>query len=446
MWRILPMKNYRKLIVNALLESYEKSALFSGKNQRSQNIYFRFSRKTVPEYFEDTSIAYDEIHQELKALEDGGLIRIHWRNNKAGHIVEKVSLNLESLEKAYGVAGRNMLHSEQKAFREYFHRWDGGCEVLQVSGCQKAQSFGNNVIQNFIHWLEDRIDTGLSVKAYADMGDLEGFDELMRGVNAVVNNREECFIRELSMKLYGDSKKLEGLKRKIESVIVNFSSDKECFSHIEDVFLEFNVLKNPSVVMLKGDMELLTGRGKISLNDFQYGIGIGSKDIDHIDFEQDAAVEKIITIENLTTFYRVREGGSLVIYLGGFHNEARRNLIWKAHKAFPEAQLAHWGDIDIGGFKIYFDLCRKTKLPFTPMNMGVDTLEKYRGYTKALTKNDEAELNKLLNGPLGINDAVAPGIMEALMWMLKNKRKLEQEIVSFPWESSAHPLYYPQLK
>ncbi|MDD3168225.1 MAG: DUF2220 family protein [Eubacteriales bacterium] len=413
------MKNYRKIIANALLESYEKSLLFSGKNQRSQSIYFRFSKKTVPEYFEDTSVAYDEIHQELQVLENMDLIRIHWRNNKTGHIVDKVSLRLEALESAYAIAGRKKLQSEQDAFKEYLQQCDAGSEV----------------IENFIDWLEDRIDNGLSIKAYADMGDLEGFRSLVRGAQAVVNNKEECFIRELSMRLYGDSKKLEGLKRKIENIIVNFSSDKERFAHIEDVFLEFNVLKNPSVVMIKGDMALLTGKGRIPLKDFQYGIGISSKDIHHIDFDGDASVEKIITIENLTTFYRVREESALVIYLGGFHNEARRNLIWKAHQAFLKARLVHWGDIDIGGFKIYFDLCRKTKLPFEPMNMGISTLEKYRSYTKTLTKNDEAELEKLLNVNWEISDDVTLEIMETLMWMRKNKRKLEQEIVSLPGES-----------
>lgn len=412
------MKNYRKMIMNALLESYEKSVLFLGKNQRSQNVYFRFSKKTMPEYFEDTSVVYDEIHHELQVLESMGLIRIHWRNNKTGHIVDKVSLNQERLETAYAAAGRRMLQSDQEAFREYFRRW-GGC---------------GEVLQNFFEWLEDRIDNGASVKAYADMGDLEGFDELIRGLNAVVNNQEECFIRELSMKLYGDSKKLEGLKSKIENIIVNFSSDKERFAHIEDIFLEFNVLKNPSVVMLKGDLDILTVCGRIVLKDFSYGIGISGNDIEHIRFQDDTFIDKIITVENLTTFYRVKEENSLIIYLGGFHNEARRNLIWKTRQAFPKAKLAHWGDIDIGGFKIYFDLCRKTKLPFVPMNMGISTLEKYRSYTKALTKNDEAELIQMLTGVLEINEDLACDIRETLTWMLKNKRKLEQEIVSLPWE------------
>ena len=138
----------------------------------------------------------------------------------------------------------------------------------------------------------------------------------------------------------------------------------------------------------------------------------------------------------MTTFYRAKEENSLIIYLGGFHNEARRNLIWKASQAFQKAKLVHWGDIDAGGFKIYFDLCSKTKLPFLPVNMGIDILEKYYSYTKALTRNDEIELERMLRGSWEINSEVAYDIKETLIWMLKNKRKLEQEIVSMPWESN----------
>ena len=242
------MKNYRKLIMSSLLESYEKSALFLGKNKNAQNIYYRFSKKTIPEYFEDTSVIYDEIHHELQALENMGLILIHWRNNKAGHIVDKVSLNLEKLEDAYTAAGKKKLQSEQDAFKEYLRSCDLECDVLK----------------NFFKWLEDRIDQGLSVKAYTNISNLAEFDALIRGVRAVVGNTEECFIRELSMNLYGDSKKLEGLKRRIETIIVNFSSDKAPFANAEDIFLEFNVLKNPSIVMIKGDADLLSGKGRIS--------------------------------------------------------------------------------------------------------------------------------------------------------------------------------------
>ncbi|HMM16099.1 MAG TPA: DUF2220 family protein [Petrimonas sp.] len=404
--------------MNTLLESYEKSMLFSGKNQRNQSIYFRFSKKTIPEYFEDTSTIYDEIHQDLKTLESEGFIWIYWRNNRRDHIVEKVSLNLEKIAEAYAAAGRKKLQSEQDAFREYLRTWYGG----------------DKVIRRFITWLEERIDAGLSIKAYVDIGNLKDVDDLLRGIQAVAGNGEECFIRELSMRLYGDSKKLERYKRKIENVITLFSPDKGRFAHVEDVFLECSVLKNPTIVMIKGDVNLLTERARVHLGDFHFGIGISSRDINSIGFEGETPIDKIITIENMTAFYRFKEEGALIIYLGGFHNEARRNLIQKAHQAFPEAKLMHWGDIDIGGFKIYLDLCRKTGLLFELMNMGADTLEAYRNYTKPLTKNDMAEIDRMLDDTWEISDAMTSIIKASLQWMRGNNRKLEQEIVSLPWE------------
>ena len=412
------MKNYRKLIMNALLDSYEKSMLFSGKNQRTQNIYFRFSSKTIPAYFEDTSTAYDEIHQELKALESDGLIQIHWRSNKKDHIVEKVSLNLKKITEAYAFAGRKKLKSAQDALCAYLRTWDDG----------------DKVIQGFIEWIEGRMEAGLSVKSYVDIGNLKAIDELLRGLQAVLGNQEECYIRELSMRLYGDSKKLEGYKRKIESIIRLFSPDKEQFIHVDDIFLEFNILKNPTVVMMKGNVNLLAENSSICLKDFYFGIGISSRDINSINFEGTPAVDKIITIENMTTFYRFWEEGALIIYLGGFHNEARRNLIKKAHQAFPAAKLLHWGDIDIGGFKIYLDLCKKTGLSFELMNMDTDILEHYRSYTKPLTKNDIIEIERMLDSDWKISGDIAENIKNVLQWMQQNNCKLEQEIVSLSYK------------
>lgn len=467
------MKNYRKLVLNTLLESYEKSLVFAEKNQRNQNIYFRIMKKTLPEYFDDASAIYDEIHLELKAMESAGLIRIHWRNNKEGHIADKVSLVLDHLAEAYSAAGRKPLRTELESFLDYLGRCEasGEAEPRNQDGEQECRDPGFREqerrehefreqacreVRNFTIWLRARIEQGLSVKAYANISDLQDFDELIRGIRAVTENLEECFVRELSMKLYGDSKKLERLRRRIESVIVEFSSEKERFDNTEDVFAEFGVFKNPSLVMVKGNLSLLTTRDRIPLESLTDGIGIASRDLENIDFDKAASVDQIITIENLTAFYRVYEKNALVIYLGGFHNQARRNLILKAQMAYPGAKLLHWGDIDVGGFKIYLDLCAKTGLPFEPMHMGADVLEKYRRYTKQLTRNDESELDKLLNKfgrieeALVVNDSLelpitpaipiaaeirVPGyavsqIRETLLWMKKNRVKLEQEIVA----------------
>jgi len=139
--------------------------------------------------------------------------------------------------------------------------------------------------------------------------------------------------------------------------------------------------------------------------------------------------QQIITIENLTTFYRVVEQSALVIYLGGFHNEARRNLIGKAHQAFPKAKLFHWGDIDLGGFRIFRSM--KDVVPnLEPHLMGLETLMKYREQCQPLSKG----YGKLLKGLL--KDEGYGVFHDVIRFLFQENIRLEQEGVFIKGESS----------
>ena len=131
----------------------------------------------------------------------------------------------------------------------------------------------------------------------------------------------------------------------------------------------------------------------------------------------------MITIENLTTFFRWEEEESLMIYLGGYHNSVRRILLQKIYHTFPDARYCHFGDIDVGGFLIYEDLCRKTGIPFTCYRMDLDTLTEYEAYGKELTENDRAGIERILKENPDVQYA------EVLEYMLSAGVKLEQECI-----------------
>lgn len=447
------MKDYGKLVLNALLDSYEGSSLFLGTNKKTVRIYFHFNSRTVPDYFDDTSALYDEIHRQMGVLEEKGLIRIYWRGRKIGHIIEKIALQEEQLAAAYAFVGRRGLSRKHEALlariagyeKEMAGKgWetDGDGKALTGKGREADEKvLVGETLRNFFGWIRDRVEKGKPIRAYVDLDDLQEFDDMVRGVAAVGKGGcgrgegagQERFVRELSMELYADSKRLEQLRNHISSVIVDFCGDSGRFDDVEDVFASFGVLKNPSVLMLKGRVQLNTAGGMIRLGQLRYGLGISSGDIDGIRFSEDGvSIRAILTVENLTAFHRAEAPGMLIIYLGGFHNEARRRLIQKAYQAFPGADLLHWGDIDAGGFKIYFDLRAKTGLPFVPLRMDAATLKTYEGFTKKLTSNDRKELERLRQT---LEDRLLPGdieesIGETLSLMMERDRKLEQEIVA----------------
>ena len=77
---------YEKRILNQLLDSYENSLLSRGENKVTVHIAFPFTKKTIPEYFDESSLAYEEIHAVLKGLEQKGYISIVWKKGKENHI------------------------------------------------------------------------------------------------------------------------------------------------------------------------------------------------------------------------------------------------------------------------------------------------------------------------------------------------------------------------
>lgn len=62
------MVHYDTKILSGLLDSYENSLLSRSKNKVNIHIAFPFTKKTLPEYFNESSLVYDEIHAVVKEL------------------------------------------------------------------------------------------------------------------------------------------------------------------------------------------------------------------------------------------------------------------------------------------------------------------------------------------------------------------------------------------
>lgn len=218
---------------------------------------------------------------------------------------------------------------------------------------------------------------------------------------------------------------------RIEAIIMEFHPDKDRFQDTYDILGEFNTAKNPTLVMFKGVGSFVINECKVELASFPHGIGISSNDLSLVQFRRDREVRQVITIENLTSFNRFQREDALMIYLGGFHNTARRNLLLEIHQIYPEAEYLHWGDIDVGGFRIFLDLCNKTGIPFQTMYMKAEVLEKYKAYTKELSSNDRRELDRILaESEISGNKSLAGEDINTLRRMREWNVKLEQEVVT----------------
>lgn len=399
------MIRHDKIVLNKLLDTYESSSLSTGDNIRNINIESRFTKKNFPMYFDESSLEYENIHILMKELEDKDLIRIVWKNKKVGHIIEKVQLNIDNIQSAYDYVKRvpkldcEKLHTEK--LMEYINKVE------------------TPVCLSFAKYLLERISKHKSVKEFISLDNYEETIRLLDIVQYIEKNNEQLYLREFSIRLLNDSKAFEHMSGKIASIFRRFKQEYKNME-LDEILADYNIYHTPNYVYLKGNITISIGNEKIDLSQMKQGLGISGEDIGRVKFKSVEKIQKVITIENLTTFFRWNENNSLIVYLGGYHNSVRRLLLQEVYSNIPGKNYYHFGDIDAGGFEIYRDLCARTGIPFVMYNMDLETLKAYERYGKELTNNDRIRLENMKE---------QKGLADVIEYMLRHNVKLEQECI-----------------
>lgn len=404
------MVQYDKYVLNKLLDTYEASLLSTGENRRTVHIEFRLLKTTLPAYFDESSQEYEKIHGAMADLENRDLVQILWKGKKTGHIISKVRLNTEMLDAAYEYVSRISKND-----------WIICNQQMLVSYVKQDPTM---VCRTFVEYLLKRLGEHKSVKEFIQLENPEQTRQLLDVIQAIEKNDKPLYIREFSIIYFQDSKAFEDIKAKVAHVFRRFKEGSKTLKD-EDLFAEYGIYHTPNYVYFKGDAVLSIGEETVDLSVLKQGIGISGEDIGRIRFCDMTMVKKIVTIENLTTYFRWQEEHSLLIYLGGYHNSIRSTLLQEIYSRYPEAEYYHFGDIDAGGFEIYRNLCEKTGIPFQMYKMDLKILQQYEIYCKPLTKNDRKRLQDMLN---------REELKEVISYMLEHNIKLEQECVGWNFQ------------
>lgn len=174
-------------------------------------------------------------------------------------------------------------------------------------------------------------------------------------------------VREVSARIFGDSKRIEALTALIDVLLMDDVSAPA--REPREVWAEVGLRREEQPVRLAG--RVVVERERVTaLLDAPYGafppatvLGISG------------AVEKIITIENLTTFHTEavarRDQPVLLIYAAGMPSPAWCSMYERLLRSVTNVTpLLHWGDIDEGGFRIAARIasiataCGRTLLPY----------------------------------------------------------------------------------
>ena len=428
----------QKRILEYLLDKYERSATFRGESSRNQSFSIR-PELLFPKYTDDRE--YDffvEMNRGLRELRERGWIETKEINQR----ITKVTLCLDpsdlsaSIGKIYQILDREpkrdllqklseLLARERAYIETNYPTGDLSDALLRYIAAQETRMEQGKLPEYYEDGRSDRKGTDQGQQTAGDV-DYRDLWKVFRGLQTVT---DEVYIRNLSVRLFHDSKRLEALAGKVEGCLFRYGDYPEKNRVLE----ECNVVRTPSYVMVRGPVVLELASQILDVGKLTGDIAFSTRSLQDISRIRPAA-KRVITVENLTSFHSNDYGeDAVVLYLGGYHNAAKRLFLRKMYEANPDAEYYHFGDIDAGGFHIYEHLRQKTGIPFKTMRMDVETLMQYTADSKPLTVNDVERIRSLIRkyetGEL--QNPEKDEILKTLEWMLKTGRKLEQEALYF---------------
>lgn len=399
------INSLQKEMLNTLLDRYEHSRRFMGLNKNERLPQFELS-KLYPAYADDSEYAFFcECNEAVYGLEKEGLVTA---GRGRGEVIGRVILCVDKLDAVYKAAGRKPRADVQAELRE----------ILKSELADPVMKEGRMyTLAAFLSTQLERLEENRDIEYFT--GDIQEYKNLLLMVREVLLNDEECYIRDLSVRLYQDSKKAEEYRGRVESLLYAYGEYAEKNTILE----EHGILRTPAYVMLKGGAKIVFPNESIDLAAMGGDIGFSTESLKNI-VRIEMSANRVMTVENLTSFHDLKDKDALVIYLGGFHNHAKRMLLRKIYDDNPGGKYEHFGDMDAGGLYILRHLREKTGIPFEPLFMDKETLMRYREQALTLTPNDRKRLKKL-------KEYYATGtISELIDYMLAESIKLEQEVIT----------------
>ncbi len=367
--------NYEKIILKDLVAIYEKRDAHSSNFKTK--IKIRLTKDKYPKYFE-SPFEYDEA---IESLERKGYIFI----KKIPHdtVVDYIALNLDKIDEIKSLLGID--GTSQKRF------------LL----LEELNKYNDDRIVNLRNEIVNKINTNKSIKQYLS----SEFMDAIKAVHYLEHLDHNVYERNASNYIFNDSKRLARIKNQIISIYDD-----------EYIFEKKGVMSVTPYLYVKGDGIVIINKQRINLTDLSNSIGIPIDKIEELSFEN---INKITTVENLTTFHDYSSNG-LIIYLGGFSTRSQMQVLNKLKLICHD--FYHFGDIDYGGFTILNNLMEELELPIKTINMDIETFKKNIQYTQSFDDDKYIErLKSLLDKPL------LKEYYEVIQFMIDNKVWLEQE-------------------
>ena len=393
---------YSKDIISRLLDIYERRNGYAKRPEELRSIQFEVS-KEYPIYKDRyDNEKYRDINTAIEKNVAAGLIIAE--KDQIGRY-SKIKLNIARVDDCYALLKRTSIPDQCK-------------KVLSV--LEKANNVECLLIGRIVS------DFCEQIKAYKKLPYDLGYDarrvgEVLQVLEAVTKLTSETYIRNFSTALFKDSKRFQREYRStIESILFNYTDD---VVEKDDILGYYNLYENPTFVLIKGNARICFAESDIELSEMLGGIALSNGSLEGIR-RISVKADKVITVENLTTYHDCDELDAVYIYLGGYHNTSKQKLLELIYENNDDKEYYHEGDLDVYGFLILKNLIDKTQIPFKPLFMDLGTIERF--YRAGLYKNLSARDRKVITSK---KDGQLSAYKDVLEYMLANDCKVEQESI-----------------
>lgn len=392
-----------------LLDVYENSVTYKGQNIKNQSFAIK-PEKIFYEYNGDYT-DQDEVNQfnrEMQSLMEFEFVILDYERGIP--VISKIKLNTNSINEIYSVLKREDITVKRNREIKMYTQYMGVHDIMDA--------FCKSQVERLNDYKDAKYTSDIAIN-------------ILKLLKYVLGNNIDIMERELSVAVLGDTKLFEkSYKSRICSIIEEYGELELDLSVLDKkekekaILEEYQVFSNPSYIFFKGNVDIHYVDGNSISVTPDNPIAILSEAIARIEMIK-VNSNRIVTVENLTSYNRINDNKSTFIYLSGYHNTAKQRFLKKIAENNSGVSWFHFGDIDPDGYYILKNLVEKTGIAFVPLYMDVQQLINCKQYCKPLEKNDMVKANSLLK--FHFYD-------EVMEFMLANNCKLEQEIISWLYE------------
>lgn len=402
----LRLSKIQKDVLNMLLDVYENSVTYKGKNIKNQSFAIK-PEKIFFEYNGDYTDQdeVDQFNRELQSLVEFEFVILDYERGIP--VISKIKLNTNLINEIYSVLKREDITVKRNREIRMYTQYMGVHDIMDA--------FCKSQVERLNAYKDAKYTSDIAIN-------------ILKLLKYVLGNNSDIMERELSVAVLGDTKLFEkSYKLRICSIIEEYGELELDLSVLDKkekekaILEEYQIFSNPSYIFFKGNVDIHYVDGSSISVTPDNPIAILSEAIVRIEMIK-VNSNRIVTVENLTSYNRINDNKSTFIYLSGYHNTAKQRFLKKIAENNSDVSWFHFGDIDPDGYFILKNLIEKTGISFVPLYMDVQQLINYKQYCKPLEKNDMVKANSLLK--FHFYD-------EVMEFMLANNCKLEQEIISW---------------